>query len=166
MLTFCSLSVSSLAQTGRWTQEEHKVFLKGLEQYGKQWKLIAAMIGTRTVVQVRTHAQKYFQKIERDGSKATMSFSAAAKQHARRAAAEIEAELAAASWETATATKTKTHCKKSNIKAGRKDSPKKKHVTIKKKSSPRKLRVTLNNKNVNALMQPTTFTVPNPFLEL
>jgi SHAQKYF class myb-like DNA-binding protein len=50
---------------GRWTEEEHQIFLKGLEIHGKQWKTIASMIGTRTVVQVRTHAQKYFQKLER-----------------------------------------------------------------------------------------------------
>lgn len=50
---------------GRWSDHEHQVFLEGLESYGKQWKTIAGMIGTRTVVQVRTHAQKYFQKVER-----------------------------------------------------------------------------------------------------
>lgn len=50
---------------GRWTELEHSVFLEGLENHGKQWKTIAGMIGTRTVVQVRTHAQKYFQKMER-----------------------------------------------------------------------------------------------------
>ena len=50
---------------GRWSEEEHKVFLEGLGKHGKQWKVIAGMIGTRTVVQVRTHAQKYFQRMER-----------------------------------------------------------------------------------------------------
>lgn len=52
-------------KVGRWTEEEHEVFLQGLHLHGKQWKMIATMIGTRTVVQVRTHAQKYFQKMER-----------------------------------------------------------------------------------------------------
>ena len=52
-------------KVGRWTEEEHQVFLEGLKLHGKQWKTIATMIGTRTVVQVRTHAQKYFQKMER-----------------------------------------------------------------------------------------------------
>eukprot|EP00977_Amphora_coffeiformis_P017444 scaffold5684_cov169-Amphora_coffeaeformis.AAC.19 len=52
-------------KVGRWTEEEHEVFLEGLKLHGKQWKTIATMIGTRTVVQVRTHAQKYFQKMER-----------------------------------------------------------------------------------------------------
>lgn len=55
----------SSEKIGRWTEHEHSVFLEGLEKHGKQWKTIAGMIGTRTVVQVRTHAQKYFQKMER-----------------------------------------------------------------------------------------------------
>lgn len=61
-------------KVGRWTEEEHEVFLEGLQMHGKQWKTIATMIGTRTVVQVRTHAQKYFQKLERknkDGGSST-----------------------------------------------------------------------------------------------
>eukprot|EP01031_Cornospumella_fuschlensis_P048068 gene48068-58881_t len=43
--------------TGRWTREEHQLFIKGLEMYGKGWKKIANLIKTRTVVQIRTHAQ-------------------------------------------------------------------------------------------------------------
>lgn len=49
--------------TGRWTKEEHATFIEGLNKHGKEWKKIANMIETRTVVQIRTHAQKYFQKI-------------------------------------------------------------------------------------------------------
>lgn len=50
---------------GRWTSEEHNLFLQGLKLYNKQWKLIADLVKTRTVVQIRTHAQKYFQKLEK-----------------------------------------------------------------------------------------------------
>lgn len=39
------------------------MFIKGLEMYGKGWKKIAGLIKTRTVVQIRTHAQKYFLKL-------------------------------------------------------------------------------------------------------
>jgi SHAQKYF class myb-like DNA-binding protein len=39
------------------------LFIKGLEMYGKGWKKIAGLIKTRTVVQIRTHAQKYFLKL-------------------------------------------------------------------------------------------------------
>ena len=49
--------------TGRWTAEEHRLFLQGLELHGKGWKKIAGLIKSRTVVQIRTHAQKYFQKL-------------------------------------------------------------------------------------------------------
>ena len=51
--------------SGRWTAKEHEIFLTGLKEHGKGWKKIAEMILTRNVVQVRTHAQKYFQKLER-----------------------------------------------------------------------------------------------------
>lgn len=50
---------------GRWNEEEHLLFLKGLEIYGKSWKKISQIVKTRTVVQIRTHAQKYLIKIEK-----------------------------------------------------------------------------------------------------
>ena len=55
-------------QTGRWTDEEHDLFLEALKKYGKEWKKIAGAVKTRTVVQTRTHAQKYFQKITKGSS--------------------------------------------------------------------------------------------------
>jgi SHAQKYF class myb-like DNA-binding protein len=64
--------------TGRWTAEEHRLFLQGLDEHGKGWKKIAALIKSRTVVQIRTHAQKYFQKLAKarqngeDGADAMM----------------------------------------------------------------------------------------------
>ena len=51
--------------TGRWTKQEHEAFLAGLKLYGKEWKKVAAKVKTRTVVQTRTHAQKYFQKLQK-----------------------------------------------------------------------------------------------------
>ncbi|KAL7549185.1 hypothetical protein ACHAWF_012454 [Thalassiosira exigua] len=51
--------------TGRWTKEEHEAFLAALQLYGKEWKKVAARVKTRTVVQTRTHAQKYFQKLQK-----------------------------------------------------------------------------------------------------
>ena len=41
------------------------MFIKGLEMFGKGWKKIAGLIKTRTVVQIRTHAQKYFLKLSK-----------------------------------------------------------------------------------------------------
>ena len=60
---------------GRWTNEEHEAFLDGLNTFGKEWKQIADFIQTRTVVQIRTHAQKYFQKLAKDTGCAPMSTS-------------------------------------------------------------------------------------------
>lgn len=39
--------------------------MEGLRTYGREWKKIAAMIPSRTVVQIRTHAQKHFQKLSK-----------------------------------------------------------------------------------------------------
>lgn len=50
---------------GRWTTEEHKQFLEGLRIYGKEWKKVSRLVKTRTLVQIRTHAQKYFLKLEK-----------------------------------------------------------------------------------------------------
>lgn len=52
---------------GRWTLEEHKNFLYGYQIHGKSWKQVASYVKTRSVVQVRTHAQKYFQKLQKQG---------------------------------------------------------------------------------------------------
>jgi SHAQKYF class myb-like DNA-binding protein len=62
MLSFI-LSLPPLA--GRWTDREHAVFVRGLLQFGKDWSTISVLIRTRTVVQVRTHAQKYFIKLKK-----------------------------------------------------------------------------------------------------
>ena len=70
MLLFL-FSIIFFILAGRWTQEEHNLFLQGLNTHQKQWKLIADMVKTRTVVQIRTHAQKYFQKLNKtNGSNA------------------------------------------------------------------------------------------------
>jgi len=52
--------------TGRWTELEHSCFLVGLEKYGKDWRNIANHIKTRSYVQTRTHAQKYFKKVAKE----------------------------------------------------------------------------------------------------
>jgi SHAQKYF class myb-like DNA-binding protein len=58
-------AIATVEHTGRWTREEHEAFLLGLQKYGKEWKKVAAQVRTRTVVQTRTHAQKYFQKLQK-----------------------------------------------------------------------------------------------------
>jgi SHAQKYF class myb-like DNA-binding protein len=76
--------------SGRWTAKEHDIFLEGLKQHGKGWKKIAEMIVTRNVVQVRTHAQKYFQKLERSKLASESSIAAATHTAARGAPGSID----------------------------------------------------------------------------
>ena len=59
---------------GRWKKEEHALFLEALNQYDKNWQKISSHVKTRTAVQSRTHAQKYYQKlakVEAKGDKKT-----------------------------------------------------------------------------------------------
>lgn len=54
-----------------WTPDEHKRFLEGLELFGpRDIKAISRHVGTRTPTQVRTHSQKYWQRVERERKKA------------------------------------------------------------------------------------------------
>ena len=52
---------------GRWTSEEHKAFLHGLHLYDENWEAIACLVPTRSVLQIRTHSQKYFAKVNEGG---------------------------------------------------------------------------------------------------
>jgi len=53
--------------SGRWTKEEHERFLKALQQYGKNWKMVQKCVCTRSSTQARSHAQKFFGKLYKDG---------------------------------------------------------------------------------------------------
>ncbi|CAA6666641.1 unnamed protein product [Spirodela intermedia] len=53
-------------QRERWTDDEHRRFLEALKLYGRAWRRIEEFIGTKTAVQIRSHAQKFFSKVVRD----------------------------------------------------------------------------------------------------
>uniref|UniRef100_A0A2P2LU61 Uncharacterized protein n=1 Tax=Rhizophora mucronata TaxID=61149 RepID=A0A2P2LU61_RHIMU len=55
-------------QRERWTEEEHNRFLGALKLYGRAWQRIEEHIGTKTAVQIRSHAQKFFSKLEKEAS--------------------------------------------------------------------------------------------------
>ena len=81
--------------TGRWTAEEHDEFLKCLDIYGREWKKVAERITTRTAAQIRSHAQKYFKKIEAAGEGAPRAAKPAPTAAAADGAPQIPAETLA-----------------------------------------------------------------------
>ncbi|CAD5164851.1 unnamed protein product [Musa acuminata subsp. malaccensis] len=58
----CQKVISSLVQGVPWTENEHRMFLMGLQKLGKgDWRGIARnFVVSRTPTQVASHAQKYF----------------------------------------------------------------------------------------------------------
>ncbi|EGZ11282.1 hypothetical protein PHYSODRAFT_519022 [Phytophthora sojae] len=56
------------SRTGVWSEDEHDRFLAAIREFPRgPWFSIAKAVGTRSVRQVQTHAQKYYEKIMRRG---------------------------------------------------------------------------------------------------
>lgn len=51
-----------------WTEQEHDKFLEALQLFDRDWKKIEAFVGSKSVIQIRSHAQKYFLKVQKNGS--------------------------------------------------------------------------------------------------
>lgn len=51
----------------RWSEDEHEKFLEAIDRFGRNWKEIVSFVGTRSVSQVRSHAQKHFIRLEKKG---------------------------------------------------------------------------------------------------
>jgi len=50
---------------GHWSSEEHKRFIKAIVKYGKDWIKIKNEVQTRSDVQVRSHAQKFYKRLKK-----------------------------------------------------------------------------------------------------
>ena len=53
--------------TGRWTKEEHLRFLQAIKIHGREWKKVEQYVKTRSSTQARSHAQKFFVKLQKKG---------------------------------------------------------------------------------------------------
>ncbi|KAH6756459.1 Homeodomain-like superfamily protein [Perilla frutescens var. hirtella] len=51
-----------------WSEQEHDKFLEALQLFDRDWKKIEAFVGSKTVIQIRSHAQKYFLKVQKNGT--------------------------------------------------------------------------------------------------
>eukprot|EP00178_Gracilaria_changii_P026846 TRINITY_DN82_c0_g1_i1.p1 TRINITY_DN82_c0_g1~~TRINITY_DN82_c0_g1_i1.p1 ORF type:complete len:821 (+),score=142.72 TRINITY_DN82_c0_g1_i1:3420-5882(+) len=91
-------------QSRYWTPDEHERFLAGMKACGpKNYLEISEYVGTRNAKQVRTHAQKYQKRLEREDAKRRSDMrhrrinnSAPATSVAADAAAAVKAAAAAA----------------------------------------------------------------------
>ncbi len=62
-------SSSENISSGRWTKQEHQRFIEAINLFGKNWKKVQDHVGTRTGAQIRSHAQKFFTRLEREINK-------------------------------------------------------------------------------------------------
>ncbi|KAH1195184.1 Protein REVEILLE 8 [Glycine max] len=51
-----------------WSEEEHDKFLEALQLFDRDWKKIEDFVGSKSVIQIRSHAQKYFLKVQKSGT--------------------------------------------------------------------------------------------------
>lgn len=67
-------SKSNIPGTSRyWTPSEHKLFVEALLKFGpKDLKSISGYVGTRNMIQCRTHEQKCFMRLMREAQRDTM----------------------------------------------------------------------------------------------
>lgn len=61
----CHYEYRGRFSTGRWDKSEHEKFVEALRLYGKDWGKVQQYVGTRSSTQARSHAQKFFQRLDK-----------------------------------------------------------------------------------------------------
>ena len=56
-------------EKGHWSPEEHKRFVEAIAKYGIIWEKVKYEVQTRSQIQIRSHAQKFFIKLKKCKSK-------------------------------------------------------------------------------------------------
>ena len=46
----------------KWNDHEHDLFIEGMKRFKRSWSMIAKHVGTKSAVQVRTHAYSHFNR--------------------------------------------------------------------------------------------------------
>jgi hypothetical protein len=59
---------------GRWTQEEHKMFMQEYEKYGNYCMQIARVLSTQTPAQIKKHAECFFKQNLKTNSAAVKQY--------------------------------------------------------------------------------------------
>ncbi|KAG8003421.1 Histone H2A deubiquitinase MYSM1 [Nibea albiflora] len=52
---------SASGSSSRWSKQEKELFEEGLAQFGRRWTKIAKLVGSRSVLQVKSYARQYFK---------------------------------------------------------------------------------------------------------
>jgi SHAQKYF class myb-like DNA-binding protein len=52
----------------KWTKEEHKRFMEAIEKFGRNWKKVEEYVSSKSRKQIRSHAQKHFDKMKKTGA--------------------------------------------------------------------------------------------------
>lgn len=55
---------NNIFNEGKWSKEEHDKFLEGIELYGMNWKKVKKLVDIRTLIQVRSHDQKFYNRMK------------------------------------------------------------------------------------------------------
>lgn len=52
--------------SGKWKKTEHDRFMRAIEKYGRNWNEVQRIVKTRSIPQVRSHAQKIYNHLSKE----------------------------------------------------------------------------------------------------